>query len=337
MGRGLATSSASPGSMSAALFRVFGPPSVLQYESEFPRQPRRPGEVVIRVAAASVNPIDWKTRKGDVPRFAIPGGDVAGVVLEADVSSKFKQGDKVFGCTGQQIFWSTYGTYAEFVVAHESTLLPIPDGYSFEEAAAVPLAAMTAWQAMETSMPLAGKRVLVHAGAGGVGSFAIQIAKAQGAFVATTCGTRNVQFVTEVLNADQAIDYTKEKFEEVSLEPYDVVVDTIGGDYELRSIKLLKPKGHFAHIINSGFLYQYGFAKGIPALMYYLGKHSLQGLMGWGPRYTVTVMKHQACYGLQQVRVPAAGARRWRKLSLLSRMTQQPHAPSPTIHCHCVL
>jgi NADPH:quinone reductase-like Zn-dependent oxidoreductase len=86
----------------------------------------------------------------------------------AAFSLQFKPGDKVFGVTGQQAFWSTYGTYAEYVSAHESTLQPIPSQLSFQEAAAVPLAAMTAWQAMEPSMPLQGKRVLVHAGAGGV-------------------------------------------------------------------------------------------------------------------------------------------------------------------------
>jgi NADPH:quinone reductase-like Zn-dependent oxidoreductase len=88
---------------------------------------------------------------------------------------QYKPGDKVFGCTGQQIFWSTYGTYAQVVSAHESTLQPIPAGCSYQEAAAVPLAAMTAWQALEPSMPLQDKRVLVHAGAGGVGHFAIQV------------------------------------------------------------------------------------------------------------------------------------------------------------------
>lgn len=291
--------------MSAAVFRSFGPPSVLQLENDFPKPNRRKGEVLIKVAAASVNPIDWKTRKGEVPRFAvtrpkIPGGDVAGVVQEADPDSQFKPGDKVFGCTGQQMFWSTYGTYAEYVVAHESTLLPIPEKTSFHEAAAVPLAAMTAWQAVQSSMPLTGKRVLVHAGAGGVGSFAIQIAKAQGAYVATTCSARNADFVTKTLGADRAIDYNKEKFDETS-EPYDVVVDLIGGSYELRSMKCLKPKGHFAHVINSGFLHEYGPVRGVPFLMYYLGKHSLMGALGWGPRYTVTVMKHQADNGLKQL------------------------------------
>jgi hypothetical protein len=106
--------------------------------------------------------------------------------------------------------WSTYGTYAQFVSAAESTLQPIPAGLSYQEAAAVPLAAMTAWQAMQPSMPLQGKRVLVHAGAGGVGHFAIQIAKAQGAFVATTCSARNAEFVRK-LGADRPIDYTQER------------------------------------------------------------------------------------------------------------------------------
>jgi NADPH:quinone reductase-like Zn-dependent oxidoreductase len=140
----------------------------------------------------------------------IPGGDLAGVVVEADEGSSFKPGDKVYALTGQHAFWSTYGTYAQYVCTHESTLAPIPSGLSYQEAAAVPLAAMTAWQALEPSMPLQGKRVLVHAGAGGVGHFAIQIAKAQGAFVATTCSGRNAGFVSK-LGADRAIDYTNEK------------------------------------------------------------------------------------------------------------------------------
>jgi NADPH:quinone reductase-like Zn-dependent oxidoreductase len=100
---------------------------------------------------------------------------VAGVVLEADEGSPFKKGDRVFGCTGQQVFNVTYGTYAEFVSAPQDTLEKIPDGIGYEEAAAVPLAAMTAWQALEARMPLEGKAVLVHAGSGGVGSFAIQV------------------------------------------------------------------------------------------------------------------------------------------------------------------
>ncbi|WIA13205.1 hypothetical protein OEZ85_006797 [Tetradesmus obliquus] len=291
--------------MAAAAFRSFGPPSVLQLETDFPRPTRRKGELLIKVVAASINPIDWKTRKGDVPRFAvtrpkIPGGDVAGLVEEADPGSQFKPGDRVFGCNGNQIFWSTYGTYAEYAVAHEDSVLPIPEGWSFNEAAAVPLAAMTAWQAMQPSMPLQGKRVLVHAGAGGVGSFAIQIAKAQGAWVATTCSGRNAGFVTETLGADLAIDYTKQKFEDATAEPYDLVVDLIGGDYEWRSLPLLKRSGHFANILNSGFLHQYGPVKGPALLTYYTARGMLLGAIS-GPRYTFTIMKHQARHGLAEL------------------------------------
>eukprot|EP00879_Flechtneria_rotunda_P005960 GHRR01006266.1.p1 GENE.GHRR01006266.1~~GHRR01006266.1.p1 ORF type:complete len:338 (+),score=95.80 GHRR01006266.1:261-1274(+) len=292
MTRGLKPHAAATGlgTMSAAVFRNFGPPSVLRYETDFPKPSRRPGEILIKVAAASVNPVDWKTRKGDVPRFTvtrpkIPGGDVAGVVVTADDNSKFKP-----------------GTYAEYAVAHESTILPIPEGFSFSQAAAVPLAAMTAYQAMQPSMPLAGKRVLVHAGAGGVGHYAIQIAKAQGAFVATTCGSRNAEFVTRELGADQAIDYKKEKFEEVSKEPYDVIVDLVGGDYEIRSMKILQTKGgHYANVINGGFINQKGFLLGTAATAYHMTKGILLGALGLGPKYTVVVMKHHKHLGLTQV------------------------------------
>jgi NADPH:quinone reductase-like Zn-dependent oxidoreductase len=100
---------------------------------------------------------------------------------------QFKPGDKVYALTGQHAFWSTYGTYAQYVSTHEATLAPIPAGVSYREAAAVPLAAMTAWQALQPSMPLQDKRVLVHAGAGGVGHFAIQVNGATG--TANGCGS----------------------------------------------------------------------------------------------------------------------------------------------------
>ncbi|KXZ56542.1 hypothetical protein GPECTOR_1g487 [Gonium pectorale] len=181
--------------------------------------------------------------------IAIPqilGCDVAGVVKEADANSKFKVGDRVVGDTAQ-ILKDPWGTYAELCSCKEELLTRIPEGVSFEQAAAMPIAGLTAWQALAPSMPLAGKRVLVHGGAGGIGHFAVQIAKTQGAYVATTCSGRNEEFVTQVLGADLAIDYTKgEKLADVAGEPYDLVVDLVGAEPE--SWKVLKRSGRMAAV-----------------------------------------------------------------------------------------
>ncbi|GIM14233.1 hypothetical protein Vretimale_17264 [Volvox reticuliferus] len=139
---------------------------------------------------------------------------------------RFKVGDRVVGCTGQVL--EPWGTYAELVSARADRLTHIPAGVTFEQAAALPLAGMTAWQALAPSMPLSGKRVLILGGAGGVGHFAVQIAKSQGAYVAATCSSRNTEFVTQVLGADKAIDYTKENLQEAAGQPYDLVVDLVG-------------------------------------------------------------------------------------------------------------
>lgn len=298
--------------MRAAVMRAQGPPDVLKVEEDFPPPQRQKGEVLVRVAAAAVNPIDVKMREGkQVPRALvtfpkIPGGDVAGVVEEADEDSHFKKGDRVFGCTGQQMFNFKYGTYAELVSAPERTLTLIPEGVTFEAAAAVPLAAMTAWQALEARMPLEGKSVLVHAGAGGVGSFAIQIAKSQGAHVTVTCGPGNVDLVTHQLGADRAVDYTKERFDEVAPGPYDVIVDLIGGDYETRGIKLLRKKGpgqergHYINVLAHGWVTKYGVARGLAATAYCVGKGSLLSALG-GPSYRLLVMQPIASRGLDQL------------------------------------
>lgn len=297
--------------MRAAVMRAQGPPDVLKVEPDFPPPARGPGEVLIRVAAAAVNPIDYKTRSGkQVPRalVALPrilGGDVAGVVEAADPDSGFKKGDRVFGCTGQQMFHNRYGTYAELVSAPASTLAPIPEGVSFEAAAATPLAALTAWQCLEPRMPLAGKRVLVHAGSGGVGSFAIQIAKAQGAHVTATCSGANVELVTRTLGADRAVDYTAERFETAAPGPYDLVLDGVGGDYEPRSLGLLRARGpgrgHYANVLAHGWVQKYGGALGTAATFFGIARGTLLGALGLGPSYSLVVMQARASRGLHEI------------------------------------
>ncbi|GBF96603.1 NADPH:quinone reductase [Raphidocelis subcapitata] len=298
--------------MRAAVLRAQGPPDALRVEPDWPRPPRRPGEVLIRVAAAGVNPVDAKTRSGLMPRavVALPrilGADVAGVVEEADAGSGFAKGDAVMGCTGQHFPTSKWGTYAELVAAPAASLVPIPPGTSFEAAAAAPLAALTAWQALAPRMPLAGRAVLVHAGAGGVGSFAIQIAKAQGARVTATCSGRNAELVTKALGADRAVDYTRERFEEAAPGPYDVIVDTVGGDYEPRGLPLLRkagggrPRGHYVNLLTHGWCERYGPRGGMALNLLCAAKGLALPALRLGPSYALVSVDHRADRGLRQV------------------------------------
>jgi alcohol dehydrogenase len=202
-------------------------------------------DVRIAVRAASLNPIDYKLREGKV-KLVLPmelpivlGCDVAGVVsaVGAEVS-RFRVGDEVFA----RLEKTRMAGLAEEVAVNERVVAKKPARASFEEAAAVPLAALTALQALRDSAQLtAGQRVLIHAGAGGVGSFAIQIAKILGLWVATTTSTKNVDFVKS-LGADEVIDYTKDNVAERARD-LDAVFDTLGGDSELASLGIVKRGG----------------------------------------------------------------------------------------------
>jgi NADPH:quinone reductase-like Zn-dependent oxidoreductase len=209
---------------------------------DLPRPALRENDVLMEIRAASVNPVDWKIREGylqDNLHYSFPlilGWDAAGVVVEVGRGvSRFKVGDKVFSRTDI----ARNGTYAEFVAVDERYVALKPAAVSFEMAAAVPLAGLTAWQALVDYAGIKhGDKVLIHAGSGGVGSFAIQLAKSRGCFVATTCSTAHVDFVRS-LGADQVVDYTKGDFS-LQLHDYDVVFDTIGGDTYRTSFKVLK-------------------------------------------------------------------------------------------------
>ncbi|WP_436864642.1 NADP-dependent oxidoreductase [Bacillus fungorum] len=176
-------------------------------------------EVLIRIHATSVNPVDWKIRKGDLQeqlRFSFPitlGLDIAGVIEEVgeDVEC-FNIGEKVF--TKPENIGR--GSYAEFIAVQSDLVSHMPNNISYEEAASIPLAGLTAWQSLVDYAKIKeNDRVFIHAGAGGVGSLAIQIAKSFGAFVATTASSKNKEFL-QSLGADLIIDYKKDKFEELS-------------------------------------------------------------------------------------------------------------------------
>lgn len=240
--------------MQAVLVRAFGPTDQVEVGEIEP--PLRLGtEVIVDVHAAGMNPIDWKTVAGKGAAKAVapllpwvPGGDVAGVVAEAPYEAHDLQvGDAVYGIANH---WRTRGSFAEQVTVPSLALAPKPESLSFELAAAVPCAALTAWDAVvRIAKARAGQRILVHAGAGGVGHFAVQFAKYFGAHVATTVSGRNVDFARS-LGADEVVDYTRDRFEDV-LQKVDVVVDLVGDvseDTGTRSLDVLKHGGLYLNV-----------------------------------------------------------------------------------------
>jgi NADPH:quinone reductase-like Zn-dependent oxidoreductase len=230
--------------MKAIVLHEYGGPEVLRYE-EAPRPEPNEDEVLIRIMAASVNPVDVAIRSGKYAKYfhttlpLVPGMDAAGRVEQVGSKmSKLKAGDPVYAFFTLQ----REGGYAEFAVAKENEVARKPASLTYEQAAAVPAVGSTAWQALvDTAHLSAGQTVLIHGGSGGVGHMAIQIAKARGARVLATASTENQQFL-KTLGADEAIDYTKTKFEDVAKE-VDVVLDAVGGETLQRSYGVVKKGG----------------------------------------------------------------------------------------------
>ncbi|HMC27330.1 MAG TPA: NADP-dependent oxidoreductase, partial [Verrucomicrobiae bacterium] len=235
----LPLAAAAQSSMKAIVVHSSGGPDVLKYE-DAPRPHPKDDEVLIRVMAAAVNPVDVFIREGRSNQFPlIPGMDVAGVVEQAgNTVTKFKPGAAVYA----YLSFEEQGGYAEFAVAKQDHVALKPRSIDFEHAAAVPLAATTAWQALVEKAGLsAGQTVLIHGGSGGVGTFAVQIAKARGAKVIATASTANQDLLKE-LGVDQSIDYTTTKFEDV-VKDVDVVLNAVRGDTLGRSYSVVKKGG----------------------------------------------------------------------------------------------
>ncbi len=209
-----------------------------------------PRDVLIEVHAASVNPIDFKMQQGElkaVRKLQFPyimGFDVSGVVkaVGSEVYG-FQPGEAVYS----RVDGERFGTFAELVAVDEQFVAHKPARLSHAEAASLPLVALTSWQAFGRASLKAGQRVLVHAGAGGIGTIAIQIARALGAKVATTTSARNVELVRS-LGADTVVDYQQQQFDTV-LSNYDMVLETLGGDNQRRSFSVLKPGGILVSIL----------------------------------------------------------------------------------------
>lgn len=211
---------------------------------EMPEPVLREDDVLVQIHAASVNPLDLRIRDGElklVLPYRLPlilGNDFAGVVVRVGPRvCRFKPGDEVYARPDQD----RIGTFAQNIAVREDDLALKPRTLSMEDAASIPLIGLTAWQAFERARLKRGQKVLVHAGSGGVGTFAIQLAKHLGATVATTTSTANLEWV-KALGADIVIDYKKSAFETI-LKDYDVVLDTQGGDVLEKSLQVLKPGG----------------------------------------------------------------------------------------------
>ena len=230
--------------MKAIQIHKYGGPEVLRYE-DAPRPQPQAGEVLVRVHAAGVNPIDWKVREGEMKDFwphkfpLILGWDLSGVVEELGKGvSQFKIGDEVYGLPDP----TRGGAYADYIVVRETELALKPNSLHHIRAAAVPLATLTAWQSLfDTAQLQPGQRVLIHAGSGGVGHFAVQLAKWKGAYVFATSSTKNQDLLRQ-LGVDEPIDYTQQRFEDVARN-IDIVLDTIGGETQERSWSVLKKGG----------------------------------------------------------------------------------------------
>ncbi|APO46064.1 NADPH:quinone reductase [Paenibacillus xylanexedens] len=228
--------------MKAVVINQYGSKEEL-VEQEVNKPRAEANQVVVKLEATSINPIDWKLREGYLKEMydwefpIILGWDVAGVITEIGSNvTKWKVGDRVFSRPDT----TRFGSYAEYTAVDEHLLAKLPDSISYEEAAAVPLAGLTAWQVLFTHGDLKeGETVLIHAGAGGVGMYAIQLAKLAGAHVITTASKKNHELLYS-LGADQVIDYKKENFEEI-LKDIDLVFDTMGGEVAENSYKVLKP------------------------------------------------------------------------------------------------
>ncbi len=251
--------------MRAARIHRYGPPDVLQVD-DVPAPRPGPHDLLVEVHAASVNPVDWKIRSGGqraLIHYRLPwtlGLDFSGRVVEVGSKvTRFRVGDEVYGSPTHR----RPGTYAELLAVDERVAARKPQNLSHHEAASIPLVALTAWDALVVGGRVrAGHEALIHAGSGGVGTIAIQLAKDLGAYVATTCSAKNEELVRS-LGADRVIDYREERFER-AMPACDFVLDALGGEERDRSLRIVRRGGCLATMIG-GFpaaTKKYGVALG---------------------------------------------------------------------------
>ncbi len=234
--------------MKAVTINEYGDESVLNY-TDVERPAPKADEVLVKVHASAVNPVDWKIRDGLGEMFGLKlpiilGCEIAGTIEEVGSDVKdFKQGDTVYGFISLQ----RNGGYAEYTIAKANEIAAKPESLDFENAAAIAVGALTSCQVFDKTNLQSGQRILITGASGGVGSMAVQLAKAKGAFVIGTASGKNEKFVKD-LGADEFVDYTKEKFEEI-VKDIDVVFDTVGGDTLERCFQTLKKGGFLVSIV----------------------------------------------------------------------------------------
>jgi len=280
--------------MKAVFIERFGDNGVVRF-GDVPEPTPGPTELLVQVHAASVNPLDFKIRSGklrQVIEFELPlvlGNDLSGVVRSVGSAVRgFRPGDAVFARLDKR----RIGAFAEYAVVDVAHAARKPDRSSHVEAASVPLVGLTSWQALDLGGVRAGHKVLIHAGSGGVGSIAIQLAKQRGAEVATTTSAPHEALVRS-LGADHVIDYRSQRFEE-QLSDYDFVFDTIGGDTLLRSFRVLRRGGvlvSVASLPNARFARSWGMPSHLVWILGILGWRVSAAARRHGVRYEYLFMK----------------------------------------------
>jgi NADPH:quinone reductase-like Zn-dependent oxidoreductase len=251
--------------MNSAQIKKYGGSEVVEINRSAPEPIVSAGKVLVIVKAAGVNPADWKISEGYMQQMiqlqfpSTLGMDFSGVVKQiGEGVSSIRQGDEVYGQAA--VFTGRSGAFAEMALANGDSIAHKPKSLSHVEAAALPLVGVSAWQALVENIGLSkDQKILIHGGAGGIGSIAIQLAKHLGGYVATTVDTKDRQFVQE-LGANQMIDYKAQNFEDI-LHDYDAVFDTVGSETYRRSLKVLKKGGIIVSMLeqpNSELMNQYG-------------------------------------------------------------------------------
>lgn len=234
--------------MKVARILRFGPPNVITND-DLPRPEPAAGQLLVRVKAAGVGNWDSLIREGKIELQALPiilGSELSGIVevIGAQVSG-FKPGDEVYGATNEQFT----GAYAEYALASARRMAQKPQTLNFIEAASAPVVTVTALQMLfEYAQVTAGQTVLILGAAGNVGAYAVQLASQAGLHVVASAGFADLDYV-QSLGAEKAVDYKKERFEE-SMTGFDVVIDTVGGDAQQRSLRLLKPGGILVSVVS---------------------------------------------------------------------------------------
>jgi NADPH:quinone reductase-like Zn-dependent oxidoreductase len=282
--------------MKAIVYQNYGPPDVLQIE-EMEKPTAGDNEVLIKVHAASVNPLDWHFMRGtpyivrivmtglSKPKNPRLGVDVAGhVEAVGSKVTQFKASDEVFG--------TCRGAFAEYVCTSESNLVIKPNNVTFEQAAAVPIAAFTALQGLRDKGKIQpGQKVLVNGASGGIGTFAVQIAKSYGAEVTAVCSTRNIEMVRSI-GADRVIDYTREDFTK-SEQQYDLIFDAIGNHSLSARRRLLSPKGICVMAGGPSGRWKMGLASGFKALIWsQFSSRKLTGLLAKASKEDLTILQN---------------------------------------------